>query len=147
MHEKGVKSASRSISNVAGEPAVTWRKSRQCIMLEALCGTIVFRIHECAKSYFDHHTIVKKNMSDFLNTLGREFCNQLQYVDDDVCNQDAYEIFSNALGPRLAVERLQALTDEDYDRLASACAKHLEHNRVSLDHLRLVVQLTLEHWR
>ena len=61
--------------------------------------------------------------------------------------QDAYEVFSEALEEDLSAELLSSLTDEHYIRIASVCAAHLEHSRVTVDHVRAAVRQTLEHWR
>ncbi len=85
--------------------------------------------------------------TDLLTTLGREFCQTLEEVCPDLCRQDAYEVFSTALGGAPTAELLASLSDPQLERIRSACESVLECRGVTVDHIREIVARTSWHWQ
>lgn len=83
---------------------------------------------------------------DLLTTLGREFAAALADASDEVSGQDAYEVFSDVLGPDFGLQALRELSAAQVEALRLATERHLELDHVGAEMIKETVSRTVWHW-
>jgi hypothetical protein len=83
----------------------------------------------------------------FLTTLGREFAAEVGELAEEVCGQDAYEVFSAVFGQEVTRAKLRAATASDLERLAEAANGVFEISEIDSARMARVIAAVLGHWR
>lgn len=84
--------------------------------------------------------------TDFIAALGHEFVTEMNCHVAKVARQDAYEVFSLALGEEPMRERLEQLDDDDYEALQEAAVEYFEEDAAGEADFAEIVRITLDHW-
>ncbi len=84
--------------------------------------------------------------TDFVAALGHEFIIEMNRHVAEVSRQDAYEVFSLALGEEPMRERLEQLDEDDYAALREVAAEYFEENAAAEADFAEIVRITLDHW-
>jgi hypothetical protein len=88
---------------------------------------------------------VESRNLDILSTWADQFAKSVQVHGVLVSGQDAYEIFSEAVGD-LTVASLRSLTDDDITRLVVAAREHLASPGITEADMAVAVERTRSHW-